>query len=168
LRDEEVDGRTERESALPRGMPICPVRFERVRIEPVRSERIQATIEDMNDHRRRLGQWGENVASLHLEEKGYRIIAKNWRCQFGEIDLIAQDGDEVAFIEVKTRQGRAMGLPEEGLTEKKSQKLIELAQIYIAENDIDPDWRIDLVAVELDDQGTMIRCEHIVSAVLGW
>jgi len=122
----------------------------------------------MSDSRRRLGQWGENVAALHLEDKGFQIITKNWRCQLGEIDIVALDGDEYAFVEVKTRRGQAMGLPEEGLTEKKAQKLIELSQRYLADHDLDPDWRIDLVAVELDDHGRLIRCEHIASAVLGW
>ena len=122
----------------------------------------------MSDSRRRLGQWGENVAGLHLEEKGFCIIAKNWRCQSGEIDIIARDVDEYVFVEVKTRKGQGMGLPEEGLTKKKAQKLIDLAQMYLAEQDLDPDWRIDMVAVELDEQGKMIRCEHVENAVMGW
>lgn len=122
----------------------------------------------MSDRRRRLGQWGEHVAGLHLDEKGLTIIAKNWRCQSGEIDIIARDADEYVFVEVKARKGQGMGLPEEGLTAKKAQKLIDLAQLYLAEHDLDPDWRIDLVAVELDEQGKLIRCEHVVNAVLGW
>jgi putative endonuclease len=123
---------------------------------------------DMSDSRRRFGQWGEYVAGLHLEAKGFSIIAKNWRCQRGEIDIIARDVDEYVFVEVKARKGQGMGLPEEGLTTKKAQKLIDLAQMYLAEQDLDPDWRIDMVAVELDEQGKLIRCEHVVNAVLGW
>jgi len=60
----------------------------------------------MSDSRRRFGQWGEYVAALHLEEKGFSIIAKNWRCQRGEIDIIARDVDEYVFVEVKARKGR--------------------------------------------------------------
>ncbi len=61
-----------------------------------------------------------------------------------------------------------MGSPEEALTQKKSGKLVDLALIYMAEIESDADWRIDLVAVELDDSGKLIRCEHIPNAVLGW
>ncbi len=122
----------------------------------------------MSTDRQRLGKWGESVAALQLEDKGYQILDRNWRCAQGEIDLVALDGEEVVFVEVKTRRGRQMGSPEEGLTQQKGQRLIELAQLYLVERDIEPDWRIDLVAVELDSSGKLTRCEHIVNAVLGW
>jgi Holliday junction resolvase-like predicted endonuclease len=61
-----------------------------------------------------------------------------------------------------------MGLPEEGLTEKKARKLIDLAKRYLADHDLDPDWRVDLVAIELDNDGKLLRCEHIANAILGW
>ncbi|MCP4427007.1 MAG: YraN family protein [Chloroflexi bacterium] len=118
--------------------------------------------------RKKLGQWGESVAAHHLEAQGYEIIARNWRCRQGEIDLVAQAGDELVFVEVKTRRGRAMGTPEEGLTPHKSRKLLQLGQLYVAENELDVDWRIDLVAVELDKSGKLLRCDHIPNAVLGW
>ncbi len=119
--------------------------------------------------RKKLGAWGEKVAATKLEADGYRIVARNWRCQQGEIDLIAQAGDGLlVFVEVKTRKGRGMGAPEEGLTAHKSRKLIQLAQIYLGEHDLDVDWRLDLVAVELDNGGKLLRCEHIPDAVLGW
>lgn len=122
----------------------------------------------MTDNRKRLGAWGESVAALQLEADGYRIVAKNWRCGHGEIDLIAQSGTELVFVEVKTRRGRGMGTPEEGLTTAKQKKLLKLAQLYVAEHDLDVDWRIDLMAVELDKTGKLLRCEHIPNAVLGW
>ena len=118
--------------------------------------------------RKKLGQWGESVAARHLEAKGYEIIARNWRCRQGEIDLVAQAGEELVFVEVKTRRGRDMGTPEEALTPHKSRKLLQLGQLYVAAHDPDADWRIDLVAVELDKMGKLLRCEHIPNAVLGW
>ncbi len=118
--------------------------------------------------RKKLGAWGELVAATHLESLGYHIIARNWRCRYGEIDLIAQAGEWVAFVEVKTRRGQNMGAPEEGLTPAKARKLTHLAAYYMAEHDLDADWRIDLVAVELDSSGKLVRCEHIPNAVLGW
>ncbi|PID85570.1 MAG: YraN family protein [Chloroflexi bacterium] len=123
----------------------------------------------MSSHRKRLGAWGESVAAHHLEAKGYKIVARNWRCSQGEVDLIAQAAlDELVFIEVKARRGQEMGTPEEALTPAKQKKLLTLAQIYVAEHDLDVDWRIDLVAVELDKKGKLIRCEHIPNVVLGW
>ena len=119
-------------------------------------------------HRKKLGQSGENVAALHLESKGYDIVERNWRCREGEIDLVAQAGQEWVFVEVKTRRGRSRGTPEEGLTPHKSRQLLALGEIYTAVHNLDVDWRIDLVAAELDNTGKLLRCEHIPNAVLGW
>lgn len=122
-----------------------------------------------SDPRRRLGSWGENVAAVHLEAAGYTLVARNWRCRGGEIDLVARDGETVVFVEVKTRRGRDYGAPEEALTPHKAQKLLQLGQQYIADHGLDDvDWRIDLVAVELDERGRLLRCDHIPNAVLGW
>jgi putative endonuclease len=119
--------------------------------------------------RKKLGAWGENVAATRLEADGYRIVARNWRCAQGEIDLIAQAGDGLlVFVEVKTRRGHSMGLPEEALTPHKSRKLIQLAEIYLGDHNLDVEWRLDLMAVELDQRGKLLRCEHIQDAVLGW
>lgn len=122
----------------------------------------------VSDNRRKLGKWGERVAAVHLEAKGYEILDRNWRCSRGEIDLIARAGQELVFVEVKTRRGRDLGTPEEGLTPQKARKLLEVAQIYLSDNDLEEDWRVDLVAVELDQGGKLLRCEHIPNAVLGW
>lgn len=123
----------------------------------------------MSGARKKLGAWGESLAASHLEEQGYEILERNWRCKRGEIDLVAEAGTLLVFVEVKTRRGRAMGTPEEGLTTRKAQKLMDLAQIYLYENEIEErTWRIDLVAVELSRQGKLLRCEHIPNAVRGW
>jgi putative endonuclease len=95
-------------------------------------------------------------------------LERNWRCGQGEIDLVAKAGETVVFVEVKTRRGRAMGVPEEGLTAYKSRKLLELGQLYVSHHNPDVSWRVDLVAVELDVNGDLLRCEHIPDAVLGW
>ncbi len=119
--------------------------------------------------RQRLGRWGEGVAATHLTALGYTIVARNWRCAAGEIDLVARDGETLVFVEVKTRRGRAYGAPEEALTPRKAQKLLQLGAQYCAEHELsDVNWRIDLVAIELDARGLLLRCEHIPNAVLGW
>ena len=122
----------------------------------------------MTDNRKKLGGWGETVAATHLEAKGYEILERNWRTTHGEIDLVAKAGQELVFVEVKTRRGRRLGTPEEGLTRRKADKLMLLARQYLSQHDLDVDWRIDLVAVELDRSGKLLRCEHIQNAVLGW
>lgn len=119
--------------------------------------------------RRRLGNWGEGVAAVQLEAKGYAIVARNWRCAVGEIDLVARDGETLVFVEVKTRRGRAYGAPEEALTPRKAQKLLQLGAQYVYEQSLgDINWRIDLVAIELDARGLLLRCDHVRNAVLGW
>lgn len=121
------------------------------------------------DGRKQLGSWGESVAATYLEAHGYTIVTRNWRCARGEIDLVARTGDELVFVEVKTRRGRQMGTPEEGVTPRKARKLLELAQRYLLAHDLDDvAWRVDLVAVELDGRGKLVRCEHVKEAVVGW
>lgn len=122
----------------------------------------------MTGSRKRLGAWGEKIAADRLQASGYELVDRNWRCRQGEIDLVVRKGQELVFVEVKTRRGRQAGMPEEGLTPRKSQKLVDLAKLYLAEHDLSADWRIDLVAVELDSSGKLLRCEHIPNAVLGW
>lgn len=122
----------------------------------------------MGDDRKRLGEWGESLAAEHLKAKGFEIVERNWRCNLGEIDIVAWAGLQLVFVEVKTRRGRAMGSPEEALTQRKGKKLVELATVYAAEMGREVDWRIDMVAVEVDSKGHVIRCDHISNAVLGW
>lgn len=120
-------------------------------------------------HRQRLGRWGEQVAATQLEAEGYAILERNWRGDAGEVDLVARHGETIVFVEVKTRRGRGYGAPEQALTARKAERLQQLGIQYIIDHDLDGSaWRIDLVAVELDSQGKMLRCEHIPNAVLGW
>jgi putative endonuclease len=122
----------------------------------------------MDDGRKKLGNWGESLAVEHLAAKGYEIVDRNWRCRQGEIDIVAWAGLQLVFIEVKTRRGQAMGSPEEGLTQRKAKRLVQLAGLYVAQLEMEIDWRIDLIAVEVDSRGRLVRCDHIPNAVLGW
>jgi putative endonuclease len=122
----------------------------------------------MADARKRLGDWGEGLAANYLQNAGYRIVAAKWRSPHGEIDLIARDGDTLVFVEVKTRRGRLFGAPEEAVTAHKQQKLTLLAQQYMLDHDLDSPWRIDVVAVELDSRGVLLRCDHLINAVTDW
>lgn len=121
------------------------------------------------NHRRRLGQWGEALAAERLAGLGYRILERNWRCALGEIDVVAQDGDILVFVEVKTRRSMNFGATEESVTQAKGRRLLDLGVQYCADHDLDDvEWRIDLVAIEIDNDGILQRYEHIPNAVLGW
>ncbi len=119
--------------------------------------------------RKNLGDSGERIAAMHLEQRGYKIIARNWRSpsRAGEIDLVAEDADGLAFVEVRMRRGKAMGTPEESLTPRKRARMIQVAQEFLAAHEafIDHAWRIDLVAIELDRAGKLARLDVIKSAV---
>jgi len=118
--------------------------------------------------RQKLGKWGETVAATYLEANGYTILARNWRCQWGEIDIIVQQNKLLAFVEVRTRRGRALGTPEQSITPRKLDKLVKTAQTYLSQHDLETEWRLDLVAVELDNQGKLLRCDHLPNMLPAW
>lgn len=122
------------------------------------------------DGRRRLGGGGERLAAAWLEARGYRVVSRNWRCPYGEIDLIAEavtpdtgvnGGGEIVFVEVKTRRGVAMGAPEEAITRVKRRHLIAATQYYLAERGEEQRlYRIDVIAVDLTATGTLREVRH--------
>ena len=120
------------------------------------------------DYKRRLGRHGEEIAVGYLRQQGYRVLARNWRCTAGELDIVAREGETLAFVEVRTRRGDRFGTPEESITPTKQAKLVELAQTYLQENGLtDQNWRIDVVAVEMDRGSGVKRVNLIRNAILG-
>jgi putative endonuclease len=112
--------------------------------------------------KRRTGLLGEQLASEALMRRGYEIIERGWRCPNGEVDIVARDGECWVFVEVKTRHGRAAGLPDEAFTRRKAERLTQLAQTYLSEHSLGMvDWRLDLVAIELDAQDSVRRLEIV-------
>ena len=104
-----------------------------------------------NNARQLLGRKGEQMAAEALRERGYRIIEQNFRCRYGEIDLIAEEQDDLVFVEVKTRRGTAYGRPEEAVTWAKRRKLAEVASYYLDVRSVgDRPWRIDVVAIDFN------------------
>jgi len=122
----------------------------------------------MSNERKQTGQYGEALAETYLIEAGYEIVAKNWRCSVGELDLVARQGGTLVFVEVRTRRGTQLGTPEESVTPAKQAKLIELAYTFLAENDeAGENWRIDVIAIVLNRQDEVQRFNHIEWAVGG-
>ena len=120
-----------------------------------------------NRARKNLGDSGERVAAMFLEQRGYKILARNFRTRVGEMDLVAEDTDGLAFVEVRTRRGDALGAPEESLTPRKRARLLTVAQEFLQAHEAYADraWRIDLVAIELDRAGRVARMDVIKGAV---
>jgi putative endonuclease len=118
--------------------------------------------------RQGLGRAGERLAAQALRRKGYRILAHNYRCIHGEIDLIAEDEHELIFVEVKTRRGDAFGLPEEALTARKQRSLVRVASYYLAVHACaQRSWRIDVVAVQLSTGGKLEEIRIYRHAISG-
>ena len=116
--------------------------------------------------RKALGDWGERAASEYLEREGYRVIETNYRCQWGEVDLIVRKGGCVVFVEVRTRTGNAFGTPEESLTSRKQERLVATAQTYLQEVGLeDGEWRIDLITVRPGHQAGAPEIRHFANAV---
>lgn len=119
-----------------------------------------------DEHRRRLGEFGERLAVQHLESKGYRIIERNFRTREGEVDIIACIGEVLAFVEVKCRRGNVMGSAVESLSPAKRRRLVALAEAYPTDSHSLPDGRrIDLIAVDLAPDGRLLSLQHIEGAV---
>jgi putative endonuclease len=116
--------------------------------------------------RQEIGQLGEKLAQKFLKKRGYRIRETNFRCHEGEIDIVAQQRDYLVFVEVRTRSNLAFGSPEESITQSKKEKLIATALTYVSTHQkLPPLWRIDVVALEVNDKGKAKRIELIENAV---
>jgi len=112
---------------------------------------------------KRRGDLGEDAAARFLEERGFRVLERNWRFRQWELDLVCRDGDTIVFVEVKTRGAGTMGTPADGLNRKKQMRLVKAASQYLTKKDLwDEPCRFDLAAVV--DSGTSMDVEHTEDA----
>jgi putative endonuclease len=100
------------------------------------------------DERKIFGNRGEDLAAEALTAKGLRVIQRQYKNQFGEIDLICQDGDEIVFVEVKSRESDSYGYPEDAVTPNKIRHILMVSEGYLASLPQERPWRIDVVAIE--------------------
>jgi putative endonuclease len=107
---------------------------------------------------RATGRLAEEIAVVELVRKGYQIIEKNWGNKFGEIDIIAKDGETTVFAEVKAKGGEGWGMPEEMVKKGKLQKVRNMATIYLEGKEVP--CRIDVVAVVLGRNNKVVRLTH--------
>lgn len=117
------------------------------------------------DNRKNIGNLGENLVAKYLEDLGYKIIERNFNCKLGEIDIIAQDKNEIVFVEVKTRRMLSYGDPAESVNIPKQKHIYRAGEYYLLiNNKLDNFTRIDVVEVYLHDKEYKIN--HIKKAVI--
>ena len=115
-----------------------------------------------------IGNKGEEIAKAFLEKKGYEILATNWRYSRAEIDIIAQDGDNLVFVEVKTRSSSYFGAPAAFVTPKKETFMAHAASAYMEEIDYEDEIRFDVIGILLL-KGKAPKIEHYEDAFFpGW
>ena len=97
--------------------------------------------------KREIGEMAEKLAKKHLLKLGYSIKETNWHHGHLELDIVAQDGEELVIVEVKSRSGIRYEHPSEAMTDIKIRRVVEAADAYIIKNDIDMDTRFDVITV---------------------
>lgn len=103
-----------------------------------------------------LGRWGEGIAAEYLRKKRYTIVAANYRCRFGEIDLIAENRQFLVFVEVKLRKSAAFAEAMEFVDRRKQERLKETAAIYLSQNETQKQPRFDVIEIYAPE-GTQTR-----------
>jgi putative endonuclease len=99
----------------------------------------------------KIGAFGQELAANYLRQKGYQIQTENFRSHEGEIDIIANNDEQLVFVEVKTRLSDRYGLPEQAVSESKLEKMTQTALRYLEQKQINNDnYRFDIVAIEID------------------
>lgn len=121
--------------------------------------------------RQKLGKLGEDLAARYLEKHGYRILERNFKKRYGELDIIALERNketaELVFVEVKTRIGRNFGLPEEAVTPWKLREVVKTSQFYkMLHPELPDNLRVDVIGIELDFDYTLKYFNHIKSVTL--
>ncbi|MDR2532610.1 MAG: YraN family protein [Oscillospiraceae bacterium] len=116
--------------------------------------------------KKKKGDFGEEKACLYLINKGYNITARNFRSKAGEIDIIAENSERLAFAEVKTRKLMGMGRPSDAVDYKKKNKIIKTAQIYLAFNETEKLVGFDIIEVTVTDSTNpdVIEINHFEDA----
>lgn len=101
----------------------------------------------LENYKKVIGNFGEEQAVKFLLENKYEILERNFRCKFGEIDVIAKDGEYIVFIEVKTRKNTEYGIPAEAVNYYKQKKIIQVARYYLMNKKYTSGIRFDVVEI---------------------
>jgi len=109
-----------------------------------------------------LGPFGETIAAEYLRKHGFQILERNYRSRFGEIDIIAEDGQYIVFAEVKTRQMSPLAQPEEAVTPGKQKKIAKTALLYLQQNPTRLQPRFDVIGIITAGTGSAVQSLHHV------
>ena len=112
-----------------------------------------------------LGDQGEELAGDYLLAHGCTLLDRQWRCRYGELDLVARDaGGTICFVEVKLRSGGLAGLPREAVDRRKREKLRAAAACYLSQHDLDAPARFDVAEIYTDEAHRPLRLEYLEDA----
>lgn len=118
-------------------------------------------------YQKRIGSFGEALASEFLRDLGYQFLDQNYNTRYGELDLVFLDEDIIVFVEVKTRTSSAFGSPESSITAAKLEHIQDAALLWLQDHpDFKDDWRIDVVAILLDSGGDPKDIKHFINVNL--
>lgn len=110
-----------------------------------------------NLDRKKIGDFGEKIAVKYLQNKGYKILEKNYRVQGGEIDIIAKKKKELIFVEVKTRTNQNYGWPEEAVDSKKIKRILIAGEKYLQKNNVNLYFHIDVIAILIKNKKANLK-----------
>ena len=111
-----------------------------------------------------LGRRGEDLAARYLEQQGLVVLSRNWRCRFGELDVVATDADRLVVVEVKTRSGTRFGEPAEAVTRRKQARIRRVANAWLAAHHVR--WcevRFDVLSI-VAEPGRPVSLQHYRAA----
>lgn len=115
-------------------------------------------------HRTKVGRTGEDIAASYLSRKGFRILERNFKALYGELDIVAIDRDILVFVEVKTRMDNSFGTPEEAVTPRKLREVVQTAQYYATLHPKYPQaLRIDVIGIMLGPSNEVLSLTHTLN-----
>jgi putative endonuclease len=128
--------------------------------------RRRSVVEAVSDGRQRLGRLGEDLAAEHLERRGFELVERNYRTRWGELDIVAFDGQTLAFCEVKTRRAGG-GSPFESLHAHKRARVRKMAGQWLidrSDRPYAPAMRFDAIGITVDRTGALVSLQHLEGA----
>lgn len=115
----------------------------------------------MKNYKKNLGAWGENIAKNYYQALGYKIISQNFYTRYGELDLVLIKTNKILIVEVKTRASFLFGFAEESISKNKLQNIRAAAQIFCRQQNLKPEFKIEICIVEKIKQKIKILCFEV-------
>jgi putative endonuclease len=118
----------------------------------------------MNLHTQTVGRQGERLAEAHLLEQGARLLARNYRIEYAEVDLLFEHEGDLVAVEVKSRDVGDLEQPEEAITRQQLRRIVRAMATYAMDEDLlEVPWRVDVVLIVLEPDGSVLRLDHLRS-----